>query len=53
MCGIAGIISFNNYFSQNKIHSMLTTLKNRGPEGTSWLESKDLKKMTGFLRTCL
>ena len=48
MCGIAGIISFNNYFSQNKIHSMLTTLKNRGPEGTSWLESKDLKKNDWF-----
>ena len=42
MCGIAGIISFKNYFSQKKIHSMLISLKSRGPEGTSWLESQDL-----------
>ena len=48
MCGIAGIISFNNYFTQNKIYSMLMTLKNRGPEGTSWLESIDLKKNYWF-----
>lgn len=48
MCGIAGIISFNNYFTQNKIYSMLITLKNRGPEGTSWLESSDLKKNYWF-----
>ena len=43
MCGIAGIISFNNSFFQKKIYSMLVTLKHRGPEGTSWLESTDFK----------
>ena len=48
MCGIAGIISFNNYFTQKNIHSMLTGLKNRGPEGTSWLESIDLKNNDWF-----
>ena len=48
MCGIAGIISFNNYFTQKKIYSMLMTLKNRGPEGTSWLKVQTYKKIIGF-----
>ena len=37
----SSIISLKLFFPE-KIHSMLTSLKSRGPEGTSWLESQDL-----------
>ncbi len=43
MCGIAGFITFKNFFLKQKvIQEMLRNQKHRGPDGTSWFGMSDI-----------
>lgn len=49
MCGIAGIINFNDFIiSTNKIESMLDTMKHRGPDDEGFFIEKNIG--LGFVR---
>ena len=43
MCGIAGFITFKNFFLKQKvIQEMLRNQQHRGPDGTSWFGMSDI-----------
>ena len=44
MCGIAGYINFNNKIDNSfKIHSIIKSIKHRGPDNTGYWLSKQKK----------